>query len=238
MSLLSMVKNFCQRQLLPEPATVMGTIDTQVLQVKALIEEEGMDLAKRGPWERLTVEAPITTLAVENQGAMSALASNGFNYIKNETIWDRSSRLPIVGPLGGPEWQMRKAAVNTGPRFQYRIRGGNLIVNPIPTAGLNWYFEYLSKNWILGIDGTSYRQYFLLDTDEVLVPEELVLMGVRWRWKKEKGLEYAEDMRTYEMQVTDSLGRDGGKPTLSMDASAYMTHGPGIFIPQGNWAIP
>jgi hypothetical protein len=203
-----------------------------------LIEEEGMDLAKRGPWERLTVEAPITTLAVENQGAISTLASNGFNYIKNETIWDRSSRLPIVGPLGGKEWQMRKAAVNTGPRFQYRIRGGNLLVNPIPTAGLSWYFEYLSKNWILGADGTSYRQYFQLDTDEVLVPEELVLMGVRWRWKKEKGLEYAEDMRTYEMQVTDALGRDGGKPTLSMDASAYTTYGPGIFIPQGNRAIP
>lgn len=238
MSLLTMVKNFCQRQLLPEPATVMGTTDTQILQVKALIEEEGMDLAKRGSWQSMTYEAPVTTLAAENQGNIETIATNGFNYIKNQTIWDRSSRLPIVGPLDSQDWQMLKASVNTGPRYQYRIRGGTLLVNPVPTAGLNWFFEYVSKNWILGLDGTSYRQYFLLDTDTVLMPEELVLMGLRWRWKKEKGLEYAEDMRTYEMQVADALGRDGGKPILSMDLSAYAKSGPGIFIPQGNWAIP
>lgn len=235
MSLLTIIKNFCQRQLLPEPATVMGTTDQQILQVKALLEEEGMDLGKRGIWERMVYEASLTTVATESQGAITTIATNGFSFIRNQTIWDRTSRLPIVGPIGSSEWQGIKAVITSGPRFQFRIRGGNLLINPVPPAGLSWFFEYVSKNWILGADLVTFKQYFTLDTDEVLFPEELALLGLRWRWKKEKGLEYAEDMRTYEMQVVDAIGRDGMKPILEMDRQVHQHKRPGIFIPQGNW---
>jgi hypothetical protein len=60
-------------------------------------------------------------------------------------------------------------------------------------------------------------------------------MGLRWRWKKEKGLDYAEDMRTYEMQIKDELGRDGGKQILQMDN--LTTKRPGISVPDGNWNL-
>ena len=133
---------------------------------------------------------------------------------------------------------MLKAVVTTGPRYQFRIRGGHLLINPVPTASLNWFFEYISKNWILGIDGTTYKQFFTLDTDTILLPEDLVLMGLRWRWKKEKGLDYAEDFRTYELQVKDAVGRDGGKRTLRMDRGRTQWPGPGIYIPAGSWSIP
>ena len=238
MPLLDVVTYFCQRTNLPVPATVIGSSDQQVLQVKALLEEEGIDLTKRIASQATTFEASITTLAVEDQGAITAYATNGFSFIKNRTIWDRSSRLPIVGPLDGEDWQMLKAVVSTGPRYQYRLRGNHLLINPIPTAGLSWYFEYGSKNWILGADGTTYKQFFTLDTDTLLFPEDLVLMGLRWRWKKEKGLEYAEDFRTYEMQLKDFAGRDGSKRTLKMDMPQRQWSGPGIYIPSGSWKIP
>lgn len=238
MSLLSVVISFCERTNLPAPTSVIGTTDEKILQVKALLEEEGIDLAKRGAWQALTFEAPVTTLALEDQGAMTALATNGFNYIKNDTIWDRSSRLPIVGPMDSQDWQMLKAVVTTGPRYQFRIRGGKLLINPVPTAGLLWFFEYVTNNWILGANGTTYKQYFTLDTDTILLPEDLTLTGLRWRWKKEKGMEYAEDFRTYEMQVKDAVGRDGGKRLLRMDYPLRQWPGPGIFIPSGSWKIP
>ena len=64
-----------------------------------------------------------------------------------------------------------------------------------------------------------------------------MLVGLRWRWKKEKGLDYAEDFRTYEMQVEDAIGRDGGRKPVSMDLCTEKT-GPAVFVPSGNWAIP
>ena len=237
MSLLSVVTSFCQRTGLTVPASVMGTTDPQITQIRALLEEEGNDLSSRGAWQGITFEAALTTLAAEDQGAMTTIASNGFRYIKNQTIWDRTNQLPVLGPTDSQEWQALKAVVITGPRFQFRIRGGDLLVNPVPAAGYDWRFEYVSQNWILGADLTTYKQYFTLDTDTILLPETLALQGLRWRWKKEKGFEYAEDMRTYEMQVKDALGRDGGKPILHMDGGRREPQ-PGVFIPVGSWAVP
>lgn len=230
MTVLSTVTSFCERTGLPVPSTVMGSLDAQVKQIRAILEEEGNDLAVRGSWQGLTFEASHTSLALEDQGAISSIATNGFRYISNDTIWDRTDMLPVLGPMDGIEWQTMKAIVSTGPRYRFRIRGGKLLVNPTPQAGHDWRFEYVSQNWILGADGTTYKSLFTLDTDTILLPETLILMGLRWRWLREKGLDYAELFRTYEMQVKDSLGRDGGKPRLYMDGENYRGPQPGIFI--------
>lgn len=237
MSLLTIVQNFCNRVNLPSPATVSGSTDKQIVQIQAILEEEGNDLASRYPWQGITFEASHTSLAAEDQGAISTIASNGFRYIKNGTFWDRTDQIRILGPLDGKEWQQAKAMAPTGPDYRFRIRGGKILVNPVPTAGKAWYFEYVSHNWILGIDGVTYKQYFTLDTDTVLLPETLVIAGLTWRWKKQKGMDYSEDFRTYEIQVKDAMGRDGGKRTLSMNAQPSDAM-PGVFVSPGSWPIP
>ncbi len=235
MSLLTAIQNVCGRTNIPVPQTALGSTDSQVLQLLRLLEEEGNDLASRYPWQGLTFEFLYASLDQEDQGAMEAIASNGFRSMKNETFWDRTNMRRIWGPLDDRQWQDRKAHPTTGPSYYYRIRGGRLLMHPIPTAGYTFAGEYLSKNWILGADGTTYKQYFTLDTDTFLIPEELCIAGLRWRWKKEKGLEYAEDFRTYEMQVKDALSRDGSKETLSMDGKNYQATRPGIIIPEYSW---
>lgn len=237
MSLLTVVQAFCARTHIPVPASVMGSTDVQISNIRALLEEEGTDLASRHDWQEITYEATHTSLAAEDQGAIRTLASNAFRSIKNGTIWDRTDQLRIIGPLSADEWQAAKAMVPTGPDYRFRIRGGKLLVTPTPTAWHTWAFEYVSDNWILGADGTTYKQLFTLDTDTLLLPEKLLISGLKWRWKKENGLEYAEDMRTYEAQIKDAMGRDGGRKTLSMngDRGDMM---PGVFVPQGSWNVP
>lgn len=216
------------------PDAVSTNSDAQVVQILGLLEEEGDSLARRHAWQALQLEATFTSVATESQGAIATLASNGFRYIKNETFWDRTNRLPIFGPLNDKEWQAIKAVTSTGPRYHYRIRGGNLLINPVPTAGYNFYFEYQSLNWIL--NGATYKQYFTADADTILLPEDLVLKGLRWRWKKEKGLAFAQDFDDYEDAVLEAIARDGGKPTLNM-SNEEGTVKPGIFVPAGNWSV-
>lgn len=235
MSLLTVVQKFCRRQNLPVPTTVVGSSDPQITQIMGLLEEEGDDLASRHPWQGITFEAALTTTATENQGAMTAIASNGFKYVKNETLWDRSTRLVIAGPLDAKDWQKMKALFATGPRYRYRIRGDHLLVNPVPPAGESWYFEYGSENWILAVDGTTYKSAFTLDTDTFILPEKLFTAGLRWRWLREKGMDYAELFRTYETQVQDAMGRDGSKPRLAMDDQPNAGPVPGIFVSPGSW---
>ena len=237
MSMLTLIQHHLRRTGLPYATAVYGSTDPQVLQAMALLEEEGNDLAVRHDWQALTLEAAHTSLAAEDQGAIATIAANGFRHIKNETTWDRTNSLPIIGPIDDKDWQSIKGMTSTGARYRYRVRGGKLLITPTPTAGLSWYFEYVSKNWILGADGTTYKQYFTLDTDTLLLPEELLLAGLRWRWAKEKGLDYAELFRTYETQVKDAIGRDGGRRPVYMDLSTEHT-GPAVFVPAGNWSVP
>jgi hypothetical protein len=237
MSLLTIIQYHAGRTNIPVPSAVMANIaDTQILQMVRLLEEEGTDLSKRGDWEGITFETTHTTTAAEDQGAMTTLSTNGFRSIKNKTFWDRSSNLPVKGPLSPTQWQRVKGMSSSLSRYHYRIRAGKLLITPTPPADLTFAWEYRSKNWILGADGSTYKQYFTLDTDTILLPEDLVILGLRWRWKKEKGLEYSEDFNSYEAQVKQALGEDGGKPDLHMDSDTERASF-GIVVPEMSWDL-
>jgi len=102
---------------------------------------------------------------------------------------------------------------------------------------LKWRFEYESKYAILAVDGTTTKEFFTADTDTFLLPDQLLLMGLRWRWLREKGLDYGELFNAYERQVKDAMGRDGGKKSLAMDCDNREVR-PGIFVPVANWVVP
>lgn len=237
MTLLETVTAFCQRTALSVPSAVIGSVDEQVIQIRALLEEGCDALAGRGPWEGLTNEASWSTTATENQGAITTLASNGYKYLLPQTLWDRTEKLPLLGPLDSQDWQSLKAIVVTGPRYSFRLRQGSFLVTPAPPAGHTWVFEYVSENWILQANGTTYLKAFAADTDTILLPRIIVNADLRWRWKKEKGLSYAEDFNAAERLIVDALGRDGGKPVLYMDNVGDRGILPGIFVPSGSWPV-
>jgi hypothetical protein len=230
-SLLDVVQRFCRKTNITVPSVVIGTSDPQVAQVYALLEEEGNELSGRGSWQALTVEATHTTLAAEVQGDIVDIADEAFRYIKNNTIWDRTENLPVV-VIDGVDWQAEKGFASTSPRYRARIRGGELIVTPTPVAGNTWAFEYVTWNWINQRD----KQYFTNDSDTIDLPMVIVEMGLRWRWKKEKGLEYAEDFRSYETMVADALGRQGMLRTLNQGLPPEDAT-PKIVVNQGNWPL-
>jgi len=235
MTMLATIQRFCRRTNLTVPSAVIGTTDPQVSQIYSILEEEGAELSGRGSWQYLTYETTHTTVATESQGSIDDIAPNNFRYIKNDTIWDRTENLPVI-VIDGPDWQAEKGFSATSPRYRARIRTNELIVTPVPVAGNTWAFEYVTWNWILDNDGSTTKQYFTEDTDTFLLPDAIVQMGLRWRWKKEKGFEYAEDFRTYETMVADALGRQGMQGVLHQDRSERRTT-PKIVVNQGNWPL-
>lgn len=235
MSMLSIITTYCQRTGLPVPTFVAGSTDKQVVQILALLNEVGEDLCDRWSWQALVEEATFTTVAGEDQGAITTLAPNGFLRILNETIFNRSLRLPIFGPLRADQWQGLKALPTTGPFYKYRIRGGHLYFNPAGTAGQTCAFEYVSSMHVVQADGTRLSA-FAVDTDTSVFDERLLIAGLKWKWKYEKGLDYAEELRRFEEMANNACGRDGTKPRIDM-ASGGNDYRPGIWVPAGNWNI-
>ena len=231
---LSIVNSILNRMSLDAVSDVMGSTANDVVTIVELCNEEGQELSARYQWSALQTEATYTTVATEDQGAITTIAP-GLNYIINDTIWNRSLRRPVFGPKTPQGWQQNKAFAINGPWSNFRIKGGNLLMYPTPTAGESCYFEYISRNWCESSGGAGQEEWGA-NEDVPLLDWNLLVLGTIWRFKKLKGFEYGEDFNTYERRVADAMSRDGSKDWLSLSNTKYDIF-PGIVVPSGSWNV-
>lgn len=234
MSCLTLVQSVCLRIGLDAPIQAIGSTDRQVLQIVELTNESGQELARRYPWQSLLAVGSFTTVATETQGDIETIAP-GLDYIINDTIWNRTLRRPVYGPKTPQNWEQQKAFAINGPWSGYRLIGGVLAMYPVPTAGQDCYFEYISKNWI----STSTSQTsatWTNDADTPLLDNNLLVLDTIWRWKAAKGLDYAEDFTKAERLYLDLSNRDGGKDWLNLSNTKYDIF-PGVIVPAGSWNL-
>jgi hypothetical protein len=234
MNVLEVIQRATNAIGIPEPGAALASTDLSIIQLVELLNQECRSLSTRYDWQALQFEQTFTTLAAESQGTLASLITNGreLRYIRNDTIWNRTRREPIYGPRADRTWQGYKAVSITSPYSEYRIRGNTLLFLPAPTAGDTCAFEFQSKSSMSDAAGTTFYTNANADTDLLLLDDELILAGVEWRWRKVKGLEYAEDFMTYERMVTDAMGRDGTKVTLSLDGGVSHFDGIPMAIPR------
>lgn len=235
-NLLQILQRVCRRVGLPVPASVVTSTDAQVMQMRVILEDVISEALTRWNWSQLNNRATFSTVAAESQGSLIDLTGADFVKINNNTLWDMTNRRPVYGPVGQPEWQMRKAVSLSGPFHQYQIRGGELLLDPTPPAGLSYSFFWTSNKYVLGEDGVTRKSEFTADTDTVVFSDEFAHFGLLYGWKQEKGLPYAEDLRTWEMRaMAESMG-DGTKAILSLDGGQPSAR-PGILVPEGDWPL-
>lgn len=235
MNLLAIVQQFCLRSGLARPANVVGSTDRMVTQIHALVDEVLEDLT-RWKWQETTYEATFTSIASESQGDIRTIAPKGFNVIKERTFFNRTQNLRVEGPLSEEEWQAIKATSFQTLKYYWRLQQNQLLLSPAPPAGLEFAFEYKSKAFVYNVNDNEYKTTFTKDNDEFLLDERLVTSGIRWMWRKEKGLSYGEEFTRYEALAAELSGTSGGKKVLSMAGEAQVS--PGIIVPAGNWMQP
>jgi len=89
-----------------------------------------------------------------------------------------------------------------------RIIAGQLnILNPQSGATLN--VEYVSNCPITSASGTP-QQIFLADTDIWLLDDRMFQLELKWRFKKEKGLDWQSDQIEADTKRAQVRGRDQG----------------------------
>lgn len=226
MTVLEIIRAACGSIGITRPNSAISSADSGVVQLLELLNEEGTELAARSSsgWQALVREATFTTVATEDQGALETIigAANAYRHILDETIWNRTRMEPVYGPRAASAWQGQKAINTQGPYPEYRIRGGRLLFMPAAAAGDTCAFEYASKNWLTSSDGAEQRSRATNDEDKPLLDDEIILAGLKWRWKQSKGLDFGQDFDKYESRVIDALSRDGTKVRLSLDEASLM----------------
>jgi hypothetical protein len=236
MNILGIVQEFCKRTGLSVPTLAATSQDDTIIQIVALCNEVVEDILDRGSWTSFQREAVFTSVAAASQGALTTLADSGYQSIISETLFDRTQSLRILGPLSPQEWQGLQSIINTQPLTSFRVQEGNLQLYPIPPAGRTIAFEYTSNTAIYNAADAEYKTEFTKDTDVFSLPYQLLLKGLRWRWKEEKGFPYAESFRQYERSIVLLKSKDGAPGPIYMDGDTQHFAGPGIFVPDSRSA--
>lgn len=139
------------------------------------------------------------------------------------TMWDRTNRWELIGPISPSvdQWQ-RSGVVTTGPRRRWRQIGDGLNVWrlwPPPTAPNDYpgtlVFELQSKYWVIGNDGT-YKPRFDDDNDEPIVDDQAIILSTKWRLWQAKGFDYLAMQAEYNDYVSRLSARDGGAADLNL----------------------
>ena len=138
-----------------------------------------------------------------------------------QTYWDRAYRWQLLGPLSPQEWQVLKSGISpTGPRRRFRIMNNLFYLDPVPAqAGNIEAYEYNSQNWVQSAAGTA-QSTLLADTDYSLLDDDLIIFGLKWRFKQRSGLDYTQEQKDYDDCLERKLARDGGSRNLPLNSSA------------------
>jgi len=234
MSLLTICQDAANEIGVPSPSTVVGSTDTTNIQLLAAANREGKNLVAGYDWQTLIKEEAHTTLAAESQGDMSTIATD-FLRFSNDTMWNRTTDRKYYGPLNNAQWQRLKASVSSGITNYFRIRGNALLFHPAPPAGESVFFEYIGKNWAITSGSSANATSFAADANTTVLDEDLITLGVIWRFLKQKGLPYDNQFQEYRLKLSEKQSKDGAKQIIRM-AGPNRLYLP-VNEPEGNFSL-
>lgn len=215
MSLLTIVQDACRDLSLPVLTSVVGNSTGHAPLMLRVAKEELNSLATRHSWQRLIKENTFSATATSAQVTASAIPSD-FDRMVNESMFNRTTRRHVWGPLDSVQWQYVQASLVTLVDPSFRIRGGTIHITPTPTSGNTIAYEYISLNKAR-TSASAEQENWAADADTSVFKEEIVTLGVVWRYRRAKGFAFNADQEEYERRVAEAIMRDGTRSRITTD---------------------
>jgi hypothetical protein len=193
------------------PSAVVSNQNTFETELAFLAQEAATDIAKAADWQELT-----EFYELEADGIASAypFPADYDRMVQASDIYD-----PDTWCWGYQHF------TDYGQWINYTSRGYNLahgawiirknqfFFSPMPEAGKRAIFPYISKNIFLTFDGVG-KPEITRDDDSFVLDERLLKLAIIWRWKASKQMDYQEDLRNYEMALSQEMARDKGSQVI------------------------
>lgn len=246
---LRIAQEFCRRKGLPQPSTLTGATDDTTQQILGLMNEGIMEAPSR--WDLTLLQVLVTFQHAGGTVAEPYLAYDlntlpSFKHYITNTLWDITDRIQVAGPLTPKEWQVLTTMLISSSRYQFTFFNNHIQIFPValtpPLPGpTNFTFFYQSRYGVFDPVPAAGALTDIYSSDQAypLIPHEVILQDLKYRWLREKGLAYAEDQRSSETMWLNLCGNEP-QPVLVLDAPDFNPYGltPGLLIPAGNWNVP
>lgn len=220
MSALTALQNAAVRLIGGKPTTFFSSTATFEMEMTNLLNEVATDICKTADWQGLTKIHTITgdgaTTAFDKPSDydrmllgqdMSDSASWFWNYtnVPDMTTWITIQNGFYLGATP-PGWWML-----FGDQFQFA---------PAPADGSRAMFPYIS-NLIARDNNGEPKSSFTTDSDTFVLDERLLTLGVIWKWRELKNLDFAGDQANFEKAFSEAATRDKGSRVIRKGAPRF-----------------
>jgi hypothetical protein len=226
MSLLTIVQGVALRCNYPQPSAAFSSIDPIIQQMIACVQDTGDEMVERVDWQALKIASPVTFTGdgASTLFALPAGFSMGINKLSPDCFVSSAyPTLRMVGPVMEDDLLRMKALPMSLYPSVWRVVGSHVEFFPALQATEIVSFVYQLGQWITNAAGTPYSPPAIAaDTDLFVFSERVIRLGAIAKWKRLKGLDYAEEFRAFEASLDRVSAQEDTGRIIDMSNSVVM----------------
>lgn len=199
-------------------ADVFATGDPAFRQLTFLLTTAVQELMEMYPWQALTREFKLET-GEDEEGIFDL--PNDFGYMIDQTGWERSENVPLMGPLSAQDWTylLGRDLVGSTIYASFRLNDNKLWIfpnDPVPPS-LDINFEYISRNLIekAATQPPEYEDEAIAPADIVLFPPILITRFLKAKFLEAKGFDSQKAEDAFWRSFESWKGKDNSAAILN-----------------------
>lgn len=208
MSLVSICNDVLKEVGWPTYSAIASSTDATAQQIFSIANTELRQLSLAKRWPHLEAVYSFPTVAAQAEYEWPA----DFDSVAFGGVFDSSEYYQIRGSMNFEDWARLKYGNLNNLSYQ-KFRTGyasdgtpQIELTPAPDSARDLVALYYTKEYARQSDGTSIAQY-VSDDDVSKVPEDLVELGIKWRFRRAKGLDFSAELAEYNNSVMSRFSR-------------------------------
>lgn len=202
------------------PTTFFGSSDQLALEMCDLVNDVARDVSEYQDWQRLTRVYSIT-----GDGATETfpMPDDYDRQLINADMQDLQSwawGYEHITDINDFLYQRQRGMILTPGAWI--IYGGLIHFTPSPAGDAS--FPYISKNYAVGSDQQR-KPAFDADTDSFILDEHLLTLGLVWRWREQKKLDFTGDQANFEKALNERGAKDAGSKVIRYGGRMFNRRG-------------
>lgn len=229
MTLLTICKNVLAANGWPALSTIASNTDGTAQQIFTLANNELKSLCLGFDWPQLESTYNFNTVV----GQAVYPFPTDFRAMETHSAYDTAQYYPIRGSVGIAEWNARKNGLlanvsRTALRIVYVAGVPSFELVPTPDTIRALVISYYSKDFALNNAGASIPLY-TADSDQAKVPEDQVELGLMWRFRRAKGLDFSAELSEYNAMLQTRFAKTVAQADIPIGGTRlldpYLTNG-------------